>query len=109
MVRAGGGGQDDHGPGLIIDPDPSNEEILAALGGGLSWAKPSATDPAPDTYMKDGENDHVYEALFYAVVGIMPVQKIEERVSPLVMKDRRPQVEEQQGLGFHEGKGDQWA
>lgn len=101
--------QEDGWPGLVIDPDPSNEELLNALGGGLSWARESSTGELSDTYAKDGTNDHVYEALFYAVVGVMPVQHFAQKEAPVVIQDRRPKVQTGgDGLGFVEGRVDLW-
>lgn len=58
-------------PGIIFDPH--NEQLITAFDGGMVWEPVTRLRPTPEKYLKDGENDDIFEAVFYAIVAAVPV------------------------------------
>lgn len=102
LMRKLMGVRPDGWPGVLIDP--ANPCLIQGLGGGLVFKKPTAEDPMPIVYMKDGIHDNVYEALLYGVVGVVDLV---EHKSPLPMVTfpdrRRVETYQEDGL-FHESR-----
>lgn len=91
-------------PRTIIDP--SNELLISAFAGGLSFKKPTPEDPLPTKYQKDGTHDNVYEAYTYGEVGVVPLNRPKPGAAKVSYPDRLRVVEDDAlpSFGFHEGR-----
>lgn len=56
-------------PGILISP--SCVETLAMLDGGLTFRKGTVANPRPEEPKKDGRFDNIFDALTYALVGMV--------------------------------------
>jgi hypothetical protein len=91
-------------PRTIIDP--SNELLISAFAGGLSFKKPTPDDPLPTSYQKDGVHDHAWEALGYGLVGVVPLNRVKPGPVQVSYPDRlRVEEEATTSWGFHEARG----
>lgn len=96
--------------GIIIDPE-ANKLLINALSGGLVAAKPTEKEPQPEGHHKDGRFDNVYEALTYAIVGVLGPAQHEAETPQRVLRDRQVVLEApaSEGFGLMETRGDRWA
>lgn len=57
-------------PGIVISPYCI--DTLAMLDGGLTFKKGTKANPMPEEPNKDGKHDNTFDALTYALVGVVP-------------------------------------
>lgn len=61
-------------PGIMISP--ACVDVLAMLDGGLTFRKSTPANPKPEEPKKDGRHDNTFDALTYALVGIVPAEGV---------------------------------
>jgi hypothetical protein len=70
-------------PGLYFDP--SCKLLIKGFAGGITYAKPSATNLYPTEPFKDGIYDNLHEALGYVVVNAVPMVEQQEEPGAVLM------------------------
>lgn len=58
-------------PGLLLDP--ACDELTKGFQGGLSYKKPVPSDPLPNESVRDGHYEHIFDALGYVVLNVVPL------------------------------------
>lgn len=61
-------------PGIMVSP--ACPATLAMLDGGLTFKRATPVNPAPEEPKKDGTHDNVFDALTYALVGVVPADGV---------------------------------
>jgi hypothetical protein len=61
-------------PGILVSPVCL--DVLAMLDGGLTFRRATVANPKPEEPKKDGRHDNAFDALTYALVGIVPPEGV---------------------------------